>query len=154
MSVPWQRIRIAGAAIFFFSALGVVAFLSLGGRFDLSRFRPPAKNISTENIDEVQPFYTSIGTSRFENHLRGDAAALRPTFTLEFSVFSNKSEAENMIDKLAKLGVDGYYTPFQREGRVLFRVRKGVYPNEQLALKAADDLLRVKSIDAKIVRLQ
>jgi hypothetical protein len=101
-------------------------------------------------------FYSTIGQGGDE---AGDARDGRPglgrsSYTLEIKVAKSREEAEELIDSLHIAGIDAYYTPLSRSGRVVYRVRRGIYTNPGEAAKAAGALAAGSKIKAKVVKLQ
>jgi septal ring-binding cell division protein DamX len=101
-------------------------------------------------------FYSTIGQGGVET---GDAPDARPgasrsSYTLEIKVAKSREEAEELIDSLHLAGIDAYYTPLSRAGRVVYRVRRGIYTNQSEATKAAGALAQGAKIKAKVVKLQ
>lgn len=76
------------------------------------------------------------------------------SFTLELKVATSKDEAEQFIDLLKEQGIEAYYTPLTRAGKVVYRVRRGIFTNEKVAVKAVTALKTQHNLDARVVKLQ
>lgn len=103
-------------------------------------------------------FYGSIGSSDGDTEVDAPAPAKnspgKSSFTLELKVTNNRAEAESLIDSLSSKGVDAYYTPLSRAGRVVYRVRRGMFTNKKDADKAAAQFKVATALDAKVIKLQ
>ncbi len=101
-------------------------------------------------------FYDAIG--RTPDQTRGSSSEQPglPTanYTLELRVASTQQEAEQAVQSLQERGIEAYYTPLTRTGRVVYRVRRGIYSNEQEASRAAIALRDDHAVPADVVKLQ
>ena len=100
-------------------------------------------------------FYKSIGSisSKDLNRISGRDAQMGQRYTLEIRMTKSRREAEAIVDQLAEQGVQAYYTPLQRNGRVVYRVRRGIYTSMKLAKRAATELKIRKKLNVRIVQL-
>lgn len=100
-------------------------------------------------------FYTAIGTTQTTEAV---PVAPRPnpklTYTLEIKVTKSKAEAEKLIDDLSAHGIEAYYTPLSRQGQVVYRVRRGVFPSQKAASRASLALKEQHQIATRVVKLQ
>jgi hypothetical protein len=101
------------------------------------------------DLDKPTPlFYATIGDSR---PVERDGVVVDDTqshlseakFTIEIAKLSSRDQAEVLIKSLAQKGLDAYYTPLLKDGRIIYRVRYGVFDTEVLARSM------MKSIQAK-----
>ena len=104
-------------------------------------------------------FYQVIGNIPTFNSRRSlihqkDSNERRQQFTLEVDVLESQREAETLLDSLRKDGVVAYYTPIHVGDRVIYRVRKGIYPSKKLASAAKASIASEHGIEARIVELQ
>lgn len=79
--------------------------------------------------------------------------AARAQFSLEWHHTQNQQEAIDMVHSLKKKGIDAFFTPFHQRGIVYYRVRSGVYADEQGAKESLSQLPKLPSLSAKVVRL-
>jgi hypothetical protein len=107
-----------------------------------------------------QFFYGAIGGGDEGELVAAPAAAEagkpegRVSYTLELLVTTDRAEAEALIDQLKAKGVEAYYTPLSRAGRVVYRVRRGMFTNRKDADRAAGQLKLAAAHDAKVIKLQ
>ena len=102
-------------------------------------------------------FYRAIGqvvSPPNEEELHAPAAIESSTYTLELKVTHDRKEAERTVAKLHSEGVDAYYTPLTREGRLIYRIRQGMFGTETAAKQAAIALNQDYKIKAEVVQLQ
>jgi septal ring-binding cell division protein DamX len=108
-------------------------------------------------------FYQTIGQAPDSNEpsLPDDAdtsdqaaPGAKVSYTLELKVTSKRAEAEALIDELHDRGIEAYYTPLTRGGKVVYRVRRGIYSNQKEASQAAVELAAAGKLPAKVVKLQ
>ncbi len=116
---------------------------------------PAKKPIQTiadeESIATV--FYKTIGQApsleKASPQRRPDAA----TFTLEIKVAERRDEAEKVIDMLKELGIKAYYTPLNRGGKVVYRIRHGIFTSAKKAHKASTHLRVKKQVANRVSKL-
>jgi len=77
----------------------------------------------------------------------------KSSYTLELKVATSREEAEAAIEAYQKAGIEAYYTPLARGGKVVYRVRRGIYTNQKDANKAAL-ALKDANVGEKVVKLQ
>lgn len=106
-------------------------------------------------------FYGAIGAGEgdgeVETQAEGDGGRKgggKATFTLELKVTGDRTAAEALIDELQGRGVEAYYTPLSRAGRVVYRVRRGMFTNKKDADKAAAQFKVATALEAKVIKLQ
>lgn len=103
-------------------------------------------------------FYKSIGNAPDAapgpETAQATTPPMRVTYTLELKVAATRDEAESMIDDLEARGIEAYYTPLSRQGQVVYRVRRGVFPDQKAAGRAAVALKEDHQIGARVVKLQ
>ncbi len=76
------------------------------------------------------------------------------SYTLELKVATSKEEAEQLIDLLKAQGVDAYYTPLTRSGKVVYRVRRGIFTKAKDANRAMIALKDEHNLTTRVVKLQ
>ncbi len=98
-------------------------------------------------------FYQQIGTTpeNFEQKIGNDPEITQ--YTIELGQKKSPIEAEKWVEELQKLGLDAFYTPLHIRGKVFYRVRLGIFPNEAQAQTIAQKLLQEKDISGTISRL-
>lgn len=152
---------IAGLALFMVLVVGGVWFLTLDptttgvGKLpsaENTKSSKPVKKSDAKTVDAGDFFYQAIGAAP-----EGEAAPradLKLSYTLELKVAASKDEAEALIDDLSAHGVEAYYTPLSRQGHVVYRVRRGVFPTQKAASQAALALREQHKVAARVVKLQ
>jgi cell division septation protein DedD len=83
-----------------------------------------------------------------------DSQAIADTFTLEIKVTTSREEAERVIDALKMDGIEAYYTPMTRSGRIVYRVRRGLFTHRGAAEAASVALKESSGIASKVTKLQ
>jgi len=79
----------------------------------------------------------------------------RDQFTLEVQAFSTRSEADSLVESLASRSINAYYTPLQTaDGRVIYRVRLGLFPSLAMAEKVSVQIRKEQNITNQVVKLQ
>lgn len=107
-------------------------------------FRPGSVGTSQQN--QAEPlFYTTIGDSTLDETAttapQNNNGKLPTTkYTIEIGVLDSREEAEGMVRELAAAGVDAFFTPLLKDGRVIFRVRHGIFDSEASAKSAAKSI--------------
>jgi hypothetical protein len=153
---PFSIGRMISAVAMFIIALAAISFtvsefLKKGGHFVVSS-RGDAIG------DRGQPlFYRSIGQTRQDAQTgarSGKSALLAKSYTLEIDNSPSIASAEEFLRKLSKLRVEAYYTPVQRDGRVIYRIRTGIYQSKIMADQASAKLLKDQNINTKVTKLQ
>lgn len=138
------------------SFASTVILLALGSRalqqgsFDLSRW------IGKGRTQPKALFYDSIGMAPKASKKDLAAAALvdeDARFTVELKAAGSKEEAEKVLAMLNELGIKAYYSTFQSQGHVVYRIRKGIYKSRQEAADAAAALARNDKVSATVVKL-
>ena len=115
------------------------------------------KSVASKTAGNKPFFYKSLGTAPldFGNDIAEDAKEFsNESYTLEIKIAYTRKEAEREVASLSARGIDAYYTPLQRGPQVVYRIRRGIFPDESLASKASTALRVEKGLATKIVRLQ
>jgi cell division septation protein DedD len=102
-------------------------------------------------------FYRSIGQTPADfrkNPRSGPDRTGQKAYTIEFAIATSKEEAELWLSKLHGQGILAYYTPLQRDGRVVYRVRQGVFTKQESAITIAQAIDSSKGIKTNVIRLQ
>jgi|GEM_PF-6159365 len=130
--------------------------------FAVTHFSGTGKKLSaarvTHGATEGKPlFYATVGTAPLDfgaGSLEDQKEFSSESYTLEIKIAYNRLEAEREVASLASRGIDAYYTPLQRGPQVVYRIRRGIFPDESLAAKASASLHAEKGLPTKVVRLQ
>jgi hypothetical protein len=103
-------------------------------------------------------FYKSLGQTPVNNQESDDSNVVKVAsasgYTVEFSAHPRQREAEQIVDSLRTKGITAYYTPLSDSGRIVYRVRKGLYTEEAQATVEAKSLAKVLGKEPKVVRLE
>jgi hypothetical protein len=104
--------------------------------------------------DESDLFYDAIGRASTASLPTPDTTVAAANYTLEVRVAKSREEAETLIDALQEKGIEAYYTPLSRAGKVVYRVRRGIFASEREAQRAALALKQTHKVPSRIVKLQ
>lgn len=153
---------VAGAAWVVLKNQNIPKMISNSKNSPVKAGQEPAKSDSARADDPF--FYDKIGAAPA---LNADTPAPSPSthgpknpevnkggYTVEIRVMANRDEAEQLIDELHRQGIEAYYTPVTRGGRVVYRVRRGIYPSEKEAERAAMAMRSGQAVLGKVVKLQ
>ena len=84
-------------------------------------------------------FYREVGGAPSTSQPQSKIS-YRQTFALETSVHAHQPKAEYDVDRLSAKGFQAFYTPYQKGGRVVYRVRVGIFGKKQEAVTAQKTL--------------
>lgn len=147
MGISFRKIMMALSSFM----VGATAFVSLMGFWLLSDPKMQ-KTYKSIRAPETKPwFYQSIGNAPLAMHQENQD--IQNSYTLEIQVAETKTEAEQVVDELGKIGIKAYYTPLARQGRVVYRIRQGIFANEQTAEKASIALRAQQQVSNRVIRL-
>ncbi len=135
-------------------AVGTVWFLRsgiLGLDLPEVKMTNPTKESSVSKAPS-SVFYRSIGDSTPVAGESGGTSTGSGGYTVEIGVTHKETEAKRMVEEFAKLGVDAYYTPLHFHGKVVFRVRRGVYDDRATA-EQEQSLLQAKNVKGTVQRM-
>lgn len=158
LSHPRRSLRLILALLMFvgLTTLGVGLVVKKQGSqtFNQHAF---TKKISTTPDDDGF-FYQSLGEVPTEPQDRsegGSYTVVQPSgYTVEIAASDRQLEAERLLDRLKEQGVAAYYTPLSYEGRIVYRVRKGLYPSAAQAQGEAKNLAKVLGKEPQVVKLE
>lgn len=102
-------------------------------------------------VTEQPSFYSEIGVSHF--HSKNLKAIALPSYTVELASFRDESLAQDMVRKLSSKGIDCFYTPFNQQGMVVFRVRSGMFGSIQKAQQQSDFLAKELAMKGHVTKL-
>ncbi len=144
--------------------LGFIAVIGLGIFYLTTEddSAPPANQAkSAQNSDSKEKpdalFYKRLGTSPVvnnENSKKKTQNGPGDGYTLEIKVTETRGEAEQLIDTLREKGVDAYYTPIAVKGRVQYRVRFGIYNNQENAQMESQKIIQAHNVPNKVIKLR
>lgn len=98
-------------------------------------------------------FYKSIGLAPQGFGGAVETEPLPARYTLEISSKQSQAEAEKVVEDLSAQGIEAFFTPLAREGRVLYRIRTGVFNDPTTAQSAQQALLKRHQVEAAVARL-
>lgn len=160
MATSRRSLRIAFAMVSFVG-LTSVGLTLLTSRKSLKR---PSRVLDRDETPPVSRdtggfFYKSLGQALTDPEDQTGSDAIRVAtasgYTVEFAAPTTlQSDAENLVDSLKTKGITAYYTPLSDEGRVIYRVRKGIFPTEAQAMIEAKTLAKVLGREPQVVKLE
>ena len=99
-------------------------------------------------------FYKSIGKSPANLHGYSEEKNLHlGQYTIELAIVKNSRTADKYIEKMAKKGINGYYTPVHYKGKTYYRVRTGIFKSIEDAKVAASKMKLSPKSKTKIKRM-
>ncbi len=156
-SIGSKKILLSAAAILI---LGIAA--GLVGALAFKKFPTDwlqrGKVTDTDSTTPTPLFYATIGDSV---PVEGDGAVADATqthlseakFTIEIAKLTSRVDAESLIKSLAQKGLDAYYTPLLKDGRVIYRVRYGIFDTETLARSMMKTIQSTHSLKTTLSRM-
>ena len=143
-------------------SLSFFVFLLSFTIFAVTHFSAAGKKLTSRIAQHTktggqQLFYSSLGTAPQDfgaDAMEDQKDFSSESYTLEIKIVFNRLEAEREVAGLTARGIDAYYTPLQRGPQVVYRIRRGIFPDESLAAKASASLRAEKGLVTKVVRLQ
>lgn len=103
--------------------------------------------------EKIQPyFYKEIGTTAKMETPRKKALPAEQ-YTAEIFVTRHEDKAKEFVISLHQKGINAFYTPLNRGGDVIFRVRSGIYPSQKQAEDYIDTLAKGFAIRAKLATM-
>ena len=147
-----------------FLLFAVLLSLLVGGairfadKLRLDAFLSGVDRAGEQNVDSDNLFYESIGDAPAplpqDALKRGRHEEPRASFTIELGMCMDAKDADQRVKQLSELGINAFYTPLHQEGRPLFRIRVGVFENEQVAVSYAGQIKQKHStLEPKVSRL-
>ncbi|MEI6397857.1 MAG: SPOR domain-containing protein [Pseudomonadota bacterium] len=103
----------------------------------------------------VKPlFYTSVGGSNQGAKPEASTNKLTNRYTIEIATLKTQTEADDLLLKLKGRGIDGFYTPTRRGGEVFYRVRLGMFTNQDDAEKTRLKVSQASPYKGTVAKLQ
>jgi cell division septation protein DedD len=154
--------RFVGAFVGFLAIIGAgVVWLSMDESPTNGKSRDGNKAAVSQSAPTGQPeplFYKRLGTSPVVSdepaRKSGPGANSANGYTLEIRITETREEAEKLIDNLRESGVDAYYTPIAVRGRVQYRVRYGMFTEQQAAESASKKIAQAHNVKNKVIKLR
>lgn len=137
----------ASLALAILTASAVLAFV-LWQKKELSKadfFSPKVEEHLAESY-----FYSTIGSLKPEAQI--SSTQNLQSYSLEVFTTESESRAKSEVEKLTQGGFDAFYTPFNRNGEVVYKVRIGLFQDPSSARKEAKQLSQKRGIQTRIVR--
>ncbi|MBI2602689.1 MAG: hypothetical protein HYW48_06510 [Deltaproteobacteria bacterium] len=135
--------------IVFLTALSATTWFLSSHEQELARlFQPP-----TQQSRHVPTplFYQTVG--KFPDLEERPLLSSPPTqFTLELALCEDKPCVNQTLEQLEKKSIEAYFTPLNNQGRVVFRIRHGIFASAATA-EAAKHSLSQKNVVSSVVEL-
>ena len=110
---------------------------------------PISKKISTSTLP-----YDAIGNASKSNASVEETQSPSDKFTVDLGATKSRENAEKILESLAQKGIQGFYTPFQREnGSLAFRVRVGLYRTEEEAAENAKKITSATPFTGNVLKI-
>ena len=160
MATSRRPLRIAFALVFFIGLTSVGLALLTTRKSSKRSNRVSARDVAlSSSRDPGGFFYKSLGRASTDPVDKDGSDAVRIAtvsgFTVEFSApTTDQRDAEKLVDSLKTKGITAYYTPLSDEGRIIYRVRKGIFPTEAQAAIEAKTLAKVLGREPQVVKLE
>lgn len=75
------------------------------------------------------------------------------SYTLELTTCDSKTCIQELLNSFSKQGVQAFYTPYRTDKKVIFHIRKGIFPSRLAAEQAQFSLEKTLKIKSKVVEL-
>lgn len=112
-----------------------------------------SQDLPHKNPESKALFYHSIGRLSRDQDLSHQQVQEKSQYTLEIKTLDDQKEAEKTLNELEKIGLKAYYTPLQTHGKVVFKVRQGLYSDLTHVEQAKVVLKNEKHIDSQVIKL-
>ncbi len=150
--MPFKKPVIKVVLLVILAFLGAVIFAVSQYTYHLvSSQIPQMKEEKTMVLAAPPLFYSEIGKSHL--HERSAKSIKLPSYTVEIDSFASETLAQKKVRELSQKGIDCFYTPFNQQGIVVFRVRSGMYANLALAKKQRQFLAKELKISGQVTKL-
>ncbi len=142
-----------------FSSFVCLICIGVTGYIIVTNDSPKLKNLVTGLKPKKNNvvFYKTVGDApkrTVEEGLKKSASMPQKRFTLELEVTNNQTKADIILDNLQERGIEAYYTPIQKAGKVYYHIRQGLFSDRLRASKEAKKVLNKRNIEAKIIALK
>jgi cell division septation protein DedD len=150
--------------------IAIVATLLLGifiGVFSVSALNKKVKHksetqaetnaensaIKSKGSEDQAVFYTSVGGSSPSSDNAPSSGRVATRYTIELGTVNSQADAESLLLKLKDRGIDGFYTPMRRGGRVIFHVRIGLFASADDAEQNLKKIAARANVKGRVTRL-
>lgn len=106
-----------------------------------------------KSTDEKPIFYTSVGGSSPSGDVQQSSGKVSTRYTIELGTVNSQADAESMLLRLKDRGIDGFYTPMRRGGRVIFHVRIGLFASADDAQQSLKKIAARANVSGRVARL-
>ncbi|MEI8026997.1 MAG: SPOR domain-containing protein [Pseudomonadota bacterium] len=111
--------------------------------------KPMSKKTSSSTLP-----YDSIGNASKSIGSAEETPSPSDKFTVDLGATKSRENAEKILESLAQKGIQGFYTPVQREnGSLAFRVRVGLYRTEEEAAQNVKKITSVTPFTANVLKI-
>jgi cell division septation protein DedD len=111
-------------------------------------------NTNTETSNTNLLFYKSVGVAPEDFKKPTTRTTRKTSYTLEITAVRSKAKADRIVKALAKKSIQAFYTPLNKQGHVIYRIRTGVFPSQKQANRTAKRLKLSSNILTKTSKLQ
>ncbi len=152
-----KKVKMTKRIFKYFLAVALI-FMSLAGILIASKqvtlvTTKSAKQKSKKSSPSSLP-YDSIGNASKAIAPAEDAQSPSDKFTVDLGATKSRENAEKILENLAQKGIQGFYTPVQREnGSLAFRVRVGLYMTEEEAAQSAKKITSVTPFTGNVLKI-
>lgn len=103
--------------------------------------------------DDKPIFYTSVGGSSPSADVPQASGKVSTRYTIELGTVNSQADAESLLLRLKDRGIDGFYTPMRRGGRVIFHVRIGLFSSADDAEQSLKKIAARANVSGRVARL-
>ena len=143
----------------FLTTSAITLLLSISGIFASSWLLQVLRDFKTLDGPPLAPKtpaslpYHTIGLSPVAAP-QDSKSALPTQFTVEVAVFRDEAKAKALVRQLSDKDIDSFYTPLNRRGQVIYRVRSGMFSQHAATLAHKKSIVARTRLQAKVRRLQ
>jgi cell division septation protein DedD len=98
-------------------------------------------------------FYTNVGGSAPSDDLPVVSKKIATRYTIELGTVASQTDAESLLLRLKDRGIDGFYTPMRRSGKVVYHVRVGLYANQDDAEQSLKKFATRANVKGRVTKL-
>ena len=95
----------------------------------------PDETATATRLGQKRLFYGQIGTTPAPPLVR-NVRENRKQFTIELASTRSREQAEKLLTGFGSSGIEAWFTPLNHEGRVIYRIRTGMFTSREAAEKA------------------
>lgn len=140
-------------AKFLGAAIIGLSLLLLGGIWLLKQAVDEGHHITaTKSETMIEPyFYQEIGTSRPKHKTSSELVSPLQQYTIELGAVKERGRAEDIVKQLHQQGIEAFYTPLNRQGQVIYRIRTGVFTRKDQAQGEAQRLRAQHQLETRVL---